>query len=96
MTHGTAPGNCEPLGDAQFVGIRAHDIEFVEDGRSNTLACTLVDTVESPFEMTLYLRLGETGFLEAELPLDEWREISQRPQPWKIRLPPERLLLLRG
>ena len=67
----------------------------MEGGRSNTLPCSLADTVESPFEMTLYLRLGESGFLEAELPLEEWHEISQRPQPWQIRLAPERLLLLR-
>ena len=92
---GLHPRSCEALGDARFVGIRAHDIEFVENGWANTLTCTLADTVESPFEMTLYLNLGASGFLEAELPLDEWREISRHPQPWKIRLAPERLLLLR-
>jgi molybdate transport system permease protein len=52
--------------------------------------------------MTLYLRLhaapkqGDPAHLQADVPRDVWRALSEQPQPWKIRLDPARLLLLRG
>ncbi len=47
-----------PVGDAQFVGIRAHDIQSGEG--ENTLRCRVAEVVENPFSATLLLRpLGE-------------------------------------
>ncbi len=83
---------------ARFLGIRAHHLEFVDAPGENTFPCWLVGSVESPFEITLYLRLHEPGtrpHLEAEIPLDRWAGLSALPQPWLVRLDPARLLLLR-
>jgi len=52
--------------------------------------------------MTAYLRLhaapvaGDLPHLQADLPKDLWRSLSAQPQPWRIRIAPERLLLLEG
>jgi hypothetical protein len=52
--------------------------------------------------MTLYLRLhaapcaGEAPHLQADVPKDLWRALSTQPQPWRVTLDPERLLLLEG
>jgi molybdate transport system permease protein len=52
--------------------------------------------------MTLYLRLhtapqaGEPAHLQADVPKELWRALSLVPQPWRISLSPERLLLLEG
>jgi molybdate ABC transporter permease protein len=85
-------------GNAGYLGIRAHHLEFVEAPGENTFPCWLAGSVESPFEITLYLRLHASGdhpHLEAELPLDRWEALSARPQPWLVKLDPARLLLLR-
>jgi molybdate transport system permease protein len=81
----------EHVGDATFVGIRAHHIEL-KDGPvdRNTLECEVLDAVESPFEVTVYLRAHKAA-IEAELPRAAWRP---RQTVW-ARLPPEHLLLLR-
>jgi molybdate transport system permease protein len=50
--------------------------------------------------MTLYLRLhhepqpGDPPHLQADIPKEQWRALSIQPQPWKIQIDPERLLLL--
>jgi molybdate transport system permease protein len=82
---------------AKYIGIRAHHLEFVSAAGVNTYPCWLAGSVESPFEITLYLHLHEPGgrpHLEAEIPLDRWAVLAQQPQPWLVRLNPDRLLLL--
>ena len=100
--------NCElavaedvPAG-AAYVGVRAHHLEIGgHDHRENVFPCWLVSSVESPFEMTLYLRLhappqsGDPPHLEAAVSHAAWAELSEKPQPWQVRLDPARLLLLR-
>jgi len=87
--------------DAGYLGIRAHHLEFAQDGTENVFPCWLAGSVESPFEVTLYLRLhaapapNEQPHLEAEVSRDQWQHLAARPQPWQVRLPPARLLLLR-
>ncbi len=84
--------------DTRYLGIRAHHLEFVESAGENTFPCWLAGSVESPFEITLYLRLhapGDHPHLEAELPLERWEALAARPQPWLVKLDPARLLLLR-
>jgi molybdate transport system permease protein len=83
-----------------YAGIRAHHIEFPgQEPAENSFPCWLTGAVESPFEMTLYLRLHSPGndfHLEAEIPIDAWPALSARPQPWTLHLPPERILLVTG
>lgn len=99
--------NCElhiavPVpGSLTHIGVRSHQIAFQTDpGGENTLPCWLAATSEAPHEMTLYLRLhaapqaGDAPHLQADVPKDLWRTLSVQPQPWYIRLAPERILLL--
>jgi molybdate transport system permease protein len=85
------------------VGFRSHQIVFQQAAEvENTFLCWLVSTNEAPHEMTLYLRLhaapcaGEAPHLQADVPKDLWRALSTQPQPWRVTLDPERLLLLEG
>jgi len=91
------------VGKTAYVGIRAHHVQLGgAGGAENTFPCWLVGSVESPFEITLYLRLhappgeGDAPHLEAEMAKAAWTELASRPQPWQVRLDPERLLLLEG
>jgi molybdate transport system permease protein len=83
------------------VGIRSHQIVFQPTSNGeNTFPCWLVATSEAPHEMTLYLRLhaapeaGEPPHLQADVPKELWRTLSAAPQPWHVKLDPDRLLLL--
>jgi molybdate transport system permease protein len=85
------------------VGLRSHQIVFQPAARTvNTFLCWLVSTSEAPHEMTLYLRLhalplpGEPAQLQADVPKELWRALSAKPQPWEVKLNPERLLMLEG
>ncbi len=105
----SVPGwNCELAtartvdASVSHVGLRSHQIRFVDGGPGeNIFPCWLVSTSEAPHEMTLYLRIhssagpGDTAHLQADVPKELWRELSSKPQPWKIQLTPERLLMLR-
>jgi len=89
--------------EANVVGIRAHHVQVTaESSGENTFPCWLIAHVESPFEVTLYLRLhappepGDHPHLEAEMPHAAWAELLQKPQPWTVVVDPARLLLLRG
>jgi molybdate transport system permease protein len=83
------------------LGVRSHQILFQQaTGGENTFPCWLVSTSEAPHEMTLYLRLhsapqrGDAPHLQADLPKDIWRSLSNQPQPWMLTFDPARLLLL--
>jgi molybdate transport system permease protein len=94
----------EPVPEnAAYVGIRAHHLRFEQDGPAeNSFSCWLMGSVESPFEITLYLRLhappesGDAPHLEAEVSHSAWAEVSRQQQPWHVRLDPGQLLLLRA
>jgi molybdate transport system permease protein len=84
------------------VGLRSHQVAFhPAEEDENTFACWLVSTSEAPHEMTLYLRLhgaqsAEPAHLQADVPKELWQTLSAKPQPWRVRLDPARLLLLEG
>jgi len=87
-----------PIG---HLGYRSHHFRFQERAAGeNVFACWLVETSEAPHEMTLYLRLhgapgpGEGPHLQADIPKEQWRALSNVAQPWQIQIVPERLLLL--
>lgn len=92
-----------------FVGIRAHHIEFAgvdfeEQGSAsqgaNTFPCWPVRVSETPFRVTLYLRLHQPPgdptphHLQAEVYKEKWRKFRDRPLPWHIRLAEESLILM--
>ena len=83
--------------EVTHVGIRAHHVRVTQLYGPNIFPARLAGAVESPFEATLYLRLGDAppGSVEMELPIDEWRSLAERPQPWNVELPAHRLLWLR-
>jgi molybdate transport system permease protein len=76
--------------DATFAGIRSHHVRIVDESSGeNTFPCEIVEVVESPFEVTVYLRLNG-GSIEAEMPRREWK----RPQTPCVCLDPCDLMLL--
>jgi ABC-type sulfate/molybdate transport systems ATPase subunit len=86
---------------AAYVGIRAHHIRFVADASAeNTFPCWRVRTSETPFRMTVYLRLGAPPgasaepHLQAELFKEKWEKVNERPLPWYVQLAPENVFAL--
>lgn len=88
-----------------YVGIRAHHIDFVESSGGelageNVFPCWLVRSSETPFRITLYLRLhkppDESGRydLQAEVFKEKWERFHDRPLPWHARLSPDSLFLM--
>ena len=90
---------------AAHVGIRAHHIDFAdavpgESSGVNTFPCWLVRASETPFRITLFLRLhhppdgsGE-HHLQAEVFKEKWARFKDLPQPWRVRLSPDSLFQL--
>lgn len=83
------------------VGIRAHQIAFTnQPNQENTFPCWLVQAIETPHRMTLYLKLNsspshpEDYHLQAEVFKEKWESFKDQPYPWHIRLDPLRLILL--
>lgn len=91
-------------GSIAFCGIRAHHLDFAEDSgvgaADNTFPCFLVRSSETPFRITLYLRLhrppDESGAydLQAEVFKEKWEKFRDRPQPWRVRLAPDSLFVM--
>ncbi len=83
------------------VGIRAHQICFAEQpNQPNTVPAWVAWTSETPYRMTLYLKLGEPPthlddyHLQAEVYKEKWEDLKDQPMPWLIDLNPQRLMLL--
>jgi ABC-type sulfate/molybdate transport systems ATPase subunit len=87
------------------VGIRAHHIDFLEshdteNQQSNVFPCWLVRSSETPFRITLFLRLhkppdGSGGYdLQAEVFNEKWERFRDRPLPWHVRLSPDSLFVV--
>lgn len=86
------------------IGIRAHHINFTEvdvpfGENENIFPCWLIRTSETPFRITLFLRLhsaprqGDEPHLQAEVSKEKWSHFRHKPFPWHVRLAPESLLL---
>ena len=82
-----------PVGDAQFVGIRGHDIQ--PGNGENALRCRVAEAVENPFSVTLLLRpVG--GNAEGALTFRTSKKRgAQSAEELTVRLPKEFLLLLK-
>jgi molybdate transport system permease protein len=85
-------------------GIRAHHIDFREakttaGKNDNVFPCWLVRTSETPFRITLFLRLhsapqgDDAPHLQAEVFKEKWDRFRHQPFPWHVRLAPESVLL---
>jgi len=89
----------QPSTGARHVGIRANHVAFADEpGGENVYDCRLVESTETPFRRTLYLRLpsasGEGWHVQAEVLKERWEQLKSRPMPWKLRLDPERLFVM--
>ncbi len=93
----------EPVPDSlSHVGIRAHQLSFTKDlSDENTLPCWLVETIETPHRMTLFLKLNQPPtnasdyHLQAEVFKEKWATLKDQPLPWHLRIDPLRLILLK-
>ena len=94
-----------PATPLNFIGIRAHHIDFPEDSgeatdQPNIFPCWIVRTSETPFRITLFLSLDPTraaageSHLQAEVFKEKWERFRGRPQPWRVRLAPESLFAM--
>jgi molybdate ABC transporter permease protein len=66
----------------------------------NSFPCWLTGAIETPFRVTVYLRLhapsrnSDDYHLQAEIFKDNWAKLKSRPLPWRLQLEPERLFLM--
>ena len=89
----------------EHVAIRAHHIRVHASGiapesRENIFPCWLAAMTETPFRVTLDLRIGGPPastadfHVQAEVFKQEWESFRNLPQPWQVELAPDRLFLL--
>ncbi|MGA8073580.1 MAG: sulfate/molybdate ABC transporter ATP-binding protein [Candidatus Acidiferrales bacterium] len=91
---------------ATQVGIRAHQIDFLEshnagpnDAAENVFPCWPISTSETPFRITLYLKLhtapaaNDHTDLQAEVFKEKFQRFKDAPLPWHVRLAPESLII---
>ena len=90
----------------QHVAIRAHHVRIHPprqasgDNRENIFPCWLAAMTETPFRVTLDLRIGAPPaspadfHLQAEIFKQEWESFRNLPQPWAIELAADRVFLL--
>jgi molybdate transport system permease protein len=88
------------------VAIRAHHIRIgpmgtiPPNGRENVFPCWLAAMNETPFRVTLDVRIGAPPansadfHVQAEVFKQEWEAFRDLPQPWQVELAPDRLFLL--
>ncbi|HEV7966377.1 MAG TPA: sulfate/molybdate ABC transporter ATP-binding protein [Candidatus Acidoferrales bacterium] len=88
----------------EHIAIRAHHVRVGEAQKSensgNVFFCWLAAMTETPFRVTLDLRIGAPPaspadfHLQAEVFKQEWESFRNIPQPWAIELAADRLFLL--
>jgi ABC-type sulfate/molybdate transport systems ATPase subunit len=88
----------------EHVAIRAHHIRLRAPGeaagRENLFPCWLAAMTETPFRVTLDLKIGTPPaspadfHLQAEVFKQEWEAFRNQSQPWQVELAPDRLFLL--
>lgn len=85
------------------VAIRAHHVRIrgaASPAEENQFPCWLAAITETPFRVTLDLKIGDPPaspadfHLQAEIFKREWESFRALPQPWQVELPAERLFLL--
>jgi molybdate transport system permease protein len=85
---------------AHHIRVRAAEESAASTARENVFPCTLAAMAETPFRVTLDLRIGATPsngaqfHVQAEVFKQEWDSFRNLPQPWQVELPADRLFLL--
>jgi ABC-type sulfate/molybdate transport systems ATPase subunit len=91
----------------EHIAIRAHHVRVHPaqnlslEHSENMFPCWLAAMTETPFRVTLDLRIGAPPasaadfHLQAEVFKQEWESFRELPQPWAIELAADRLFLLR-
>ena len=97
----------EPVDAAiSHVGIRANHLKLVAAEQipkplaSNQWLCELVKVSEGPFQVSAYVvPIDHPGRslqpIQVEVRRADWQQLSDRPQPWVLYMPAERLMFLR-
>jgi ABC-type sulfate/molybdate transport systems ATPase subunit len=90
----------------KHVAIRAHHVRIQPAGQArhenseNVFPCWLAAMTETPFRVTLDLRIGAPPagpadfHLQAEIFKQEWESFRDLPQPWAVELAADRVFLL--
>jgi ABC-type sulfate/molybdate transport systems ATPase subunit len=90
----------------KHVAIRAHHVRIhpagqaARDNSENFFSCWLAAMTETPFRVTLDLRIGAPPagpadfHLQAEVFKQEWESFHDLPQPWAVELAADRVFLL--
>jgi molybdate transport system permease protein len=91
---------------AEHVAIRAHHVRVhagqksSSENRENSFPCWLAAMAETPFRVTLDLRIGAPPaspgdfHVQAEVFKQEWESFRDLAQPWEIEMAEDRLFLL--
>lgn len=80
------------------IGIRAHYLEIKEKEDINTFNCWVVFTSQALFRTRVFLKFNEpTGEKKDyhviwDISKEEWAQIKDKPQPWKISINPEKVI----
>ena len=82
-----------PVGDAQFVGIRGHDIQ-PGDGE-NPIRCRVTEAVENPFSVTLLLSPAGEGACGTLVYRTSKKHGAHSAEAITVHMPKENLLLLK-
>jgi ABC-type sulfate/molybdate transport systems ATPase subunit len=96
----------QTAGTPEHIAIRAHHIRVHAPGNlsqdpENSFPCWLAAITETPFRVTLDLKIGGPPqnpadfHVQAEVFKQEWESFRNLPQPWQVELAPEWLFLLR-
>lgn len=96
--HFTFPEKLEGVEEQKSQNQKSKSQHFKSE---NTFPCWLVQTIETPHRMTLYLSLHHPPThpsdyqLQAEVFKEKWSALIDRPFPWYIRLEPLRLFFMK-
>jgi len=85
-----------------YVGIRAHNIKLAGNESVNVYSVWITDTNESPFRMSIFMKLDSSppdnykdSYIEWEVTKEKWLEIKKLKQPFNIYLPPDKVFFVR-
>ncbi len=90
----------EAVSAVAHVGIRAHHIQFSEDGTSNAFPGWLAASSETQHRVTLYIKLhsqpesAQDYHLQAEVYREKWEQLRRWPFPWQVKLPSESVIMM--
>lgn len=89
-------------GTPQYIGIREHYVDIVDDDSDdNVFKCRVDSIVESPFTVMIHLNIIDdkayrrTKYLECEIEKEIWNNLKNVEQPWNVYINPEKVFLIK-